>query len=103
MGATPEANRFIWNSDTNSYSQKVDVPGVTDNLGLMDWAKLGLAGMSIGTDIANYGIAKDTLAFNKMNANRSYEADKLKYNNGLARTSAVNAVYGSPDVATKLV
>ena len=74
--------------------------GGSEVLGL---ANLGLAGMSVFTDIGNLGVAKDTLKFNKMNANRAYEADKLKYNNGLARTEAVNAVYGSPNVATKLV
>ena len=74
-----------------------------DNFDFLGAAKVGLAGMSLFTDIGNLGVAKDTLKFNKMNANRAYEADKLKYNNGLARTEAVNAVYGSPNVATKLV
>jgi len=71
----------------------------TDWLGL---ANIGLKGMSVFTDIGELGLAKDTLAFNKMNANRAYDADKLKYNNALARTEAVNSVYGSPNVATKL-
>ena len=61
-------------------------------------AKLG----NVGVGLANYGLAKDAYKFNVMNANRNYEADKTKYNNALARTEAVNAVYGSPNVATKL-
>ena len=73
-------------------------PG-TDWLGL---ASLGLQGMGMITDWQQMQTAKDTLKFNKMNANRAYEADKLKYNNALARTEAVNDFYGSKNVATRL-
>lgn len=69
---------------------------------MLGLAGLGLKGLGAFTDWQQLGVAKDTLAFNKMNANRNYEADKTKYNNAYDRTDAVNKVYGSPTVGTKI-
>ena len=69
---------------------------------MLGLAGLGLKGLGAFTDWQTMGIAKDTLAFNKMNANRAYEADRTKYNNAYDRTDAVNKVYGSPTVGTKI-
>lgn len=71
----------------------------TEMLGL---ANLGLKGLGAFTDWQQLGLAKDTLAFNKMNANRNYEAERTKYNNAYDRTDAVNKVYGSQTVGTKI-
>lgn len=89
-----------WNDYTGSWDTGFKAPTQMGGfLGGVDaLAKLG----NVGVGLANYGLAKDAYKFNVMNANRNYEADKTKYNNALARTEAVNAVYGSPNVATKL-
>lgn len=80
----------------------VTPPAVTQSADWLGLANLGLKGMGAFTDWQQMQTAKDTLNFNKMNANRAYEADKLKYNNTLARTEAINDFYGSKNVATKL-
>ena len=70
-----------------------------------DWLGIGglaLKGLGAFTDWQQLGLAKDTLAFNKMNANRNYEAERTKYNNAYDRTDAVNKVYGSQTVGTKI-
>lgn len=69
---------------------------------MLGLAGLGLKGLGVLTDWQQLGVAKDTLAFNKMNANRNYEAEKTKYNNAYDRTDAVNKVYGSQTVGTKI-
>ena len=63
----------------------------------------GIAQMGqLGLGLANYGLQKDQFAFNKMNANRNYEAEKTKYNNSVDRTAAVNDFYGSKNTATRI-
>ena len=56
----------------------------------------------LGLGLANYGLQKDQFAFNKMNANRNYEAEKTKYNNAVDRTAAINDFYGSKNTATRI-
>lgn len=68
----------------------------------LDIAKVGLGAANTFLAYQNYGLAKDQFAFNKMNSNRNYEANRTKYNNAAGRTNAVNRKYGLGDSA-KLV
>jgi len=77
----------------------------SSGLGMKGW--LGIGGLAMnavnaGLAYKNYSLAKDQFAFNKMNSNRNYEANKTKYNNSLARTGAVNSHYGVADVHQKV-
>lgn len=90
--------------DIGSYTQGSGGPNGSSWTGseMLGLADLGLKGLGAFTNWGTMQTAKDTLDFNKMNANRAYDADKLKYNNALARTEAINDFYGSKNVATKL-
>lgn len=90
-----------WSDKTGSWDVN-NVQASDSGSEMLGLAGLGLKGMGLFTDIGQLGVAKDTLAFNKMNANRNYEAEKTKYNNAYDRTDAVNKVYGSPTVGTKI-
>ena len=108
LAAYKENNPFgVWNAKapTNGITELAptapDSSGLTSE-GMLGLAGLGLKGLGAFTDWQQLGLAKDTLAFNKMNANRNYEAEKTKYNNAYDRTDAVNKVYGSQTVGTKI-
>lgn len=103
VGMDPAAAKAYTDAGGSDLTNAADMSAMTSGMGgflggIDTLAKLG----NVGVGLANYGLAKDTYKFNVMNANRNYEADKTKYNNAVARTEAVNAVYGSPNVATKL-
>lgn len=73
--------------------------GMSDMTGMLG----GIAQVGqLGLGLANYGLQKDQFAFNKMNANRNYEAEKTKYNNAVDRTAAINDFYGSKNTATRI-
>ena len=88
----------------------------SNNTGIVSGNGFGMGGMGdmagmlggiaqagqLGLGLANYGLQKDQFAFNKMNANRNYEAEKTKYNNSVDRTAAVNDFYGSKNTATRI-
>lgn len=84
---------------------KFGTEGANEGLGgseMLGLANLGLKGMGAFTDWQKMELAKDALDFNKMNANRNYDAERTKYNNAYDRTDAVNKVYGSQTVGTKI-
>lgn len=96
------AGSVKWSDQANGWNTtNVQTPDSGLSTGLAGLGLLSsLGGLAI--DFGQLGVAKDTLAFNKMNANRNYEADKTKYNNAYDRTDAVNKVYGSQTVGTKI-
>jgi len=68
-----------------------------DGFGMGDALGLGKLGVGLGNLYLadqQLGLAKDTFNFNKADRNRTYEANRKKYNNAVARTNAVNAHYG---------
>ena len=69
----------------------------------MNVGKLGLGAFQGYLGYKNYGLAKDTFEYNKMDRNRTYAANRDKYNNALARTAAVDSHYGSKTAGKKLV
>lgn len=94
--------------DQNSVQglQQAHITAPVADTGMLGNATGMLGGMAqigqLGLGLANYGLQKDQFAFNKMNANRNYDAEKTKYNNAVGRTEAVNDFYGSKNVATKI-
>lgn len=90
-----------WSDKTGTWDTN-NVQASDSGSEMLGLAGLGLKGLGVLTDWQQLGVAKDTLAFNKMNANRNYEADRTKYNNAYDRTDAVNKVYGSQTVGTKI-
>ena len=69
---------------------------------LMDLGKIGSGIANAYLGYKNYGLAKDQFNYNKMARDRDYNANKLKYNNALARTNAVQSHYGLGSVAKNL-
>lgn len=73
--------------------------GMKEYLGM---GQLAVGAGNLGLGLANYQAQQDQFEQNMAMANKNYEANKTKYNNSLARTEAVNKVYGSPTVATRI-
>ena len=100
-----EDYNFINNSDNNVDTESPGFFG-KDGFGMddaMNVGKLGLGAFQGYLGYKNYGLAKDTFEYNKMDRNRTYAANRDKYNNALARTAAVDSHYGSKTAGKKLV
>lgn len=107
IGLDAATGKFGAGTSVGDLSGLDNTPGVDTSTGIdmgniLGYGKLGLGALQAGLAYKNYGLQKDAFNFNKMDRNRAYAANKLKYNNQLGRTAAVDSHYGTKSSGTKL-